>query len=213
MTFPFLKYAYSEYGAPEYNFNISSDQSQNNISKSNDSKVIENALIGATVAPASVLAAKKVPGKLLDAALLSEPKNRFDKKYQAAFDKILQKAPFIGRNKTPMGRTGKALLLSSLLGGTLAALNSKEDNSESYIDSSSSALNNERVKDILKTTGYTAGGGALGTSVGALLKTLLGSDSNILPILLGLSGAGLGYGYSQGYGLDDVKNLVNNYLK
>lgn len=212
MNFSFLKYAYSEYGAPEYDFNLL-DNKPIETPSSDSSKIVENALIGSAIAPASVLAAKKVPGKFLDAALLSEPKNKFDKKYQAAFDKILQKAPFTGRHKTPMGRTGKALLLSSLLGGTLAALNSKKETDINPNPPASSSINNENVKNILKTTGYTAGGGALGASIGTLLKTLLGSDSNLLPILLGLSGAGLGYGYSKGYGLDDVKNLVNNYLK
>lgn len=210
MSYSFIKHAYSSVGFPEFDQNLFSS---NEIPSSNNTELsepIKNTIFGATMAPMSLYAAKKIPGKFLDGALLSNPKNRFDKGYQNFFDKVLTKTPFVGRHKTPKGRMGKALLLSSLLGGTLAGTNSIKEENDIYPTSDDySLINNDKTKDLLKTTGYTLGSGALGTSVGLLLKNLMGTDSNLLPILLGLGGAGLGYGYSKGYNLNDIKNLFN----
>ena len=212
MLYSFIKHAYSSVGFPESDQNIfrSNEVPNNNIELS---KPIKDTLFGATIAPVSLYAAKKIPGKFLDSALLSNPKNKFDKGYQSFFDKALTKTPFVGRNKTPKGRMGKALLLSSLLGGTLAGLNSNKEENNIIPAMENSSLINDGTKDLLKTTGYTLGSGALGATLGSLIKNYTGSDSNLLPILLGLSGAGLGYGYSKGYNLDDIKNLFNKQFK
>lgn len=84
------------------------------------------------------------------------------------------------------------------------------DLKDSYNENIAPKVNPYLNKDLLSNIGYAAGGAGLGTVLGSLLKG--NSDSNLLPILLGLAGGGLGLTYANRDKID-WNNLIPSFNK
>ena len=182
--------------------------------KAKDDKQLTNMLNGAITAPAYLYAAKHVPGNVASVFWDKPGSSRTNNAYKVMFDKqILKRLPLVKDIKTHKGRFGAALTLASLLGAGVGAMNNnsssntiKNENKPNWVSSAKDTLASDSAKDLYKTLGYTGGGALLGTLLGSVLKG--DKESNLLPIVLGLLGAGSGYMYKNKDNLN-LKKLFN----
>ena len=183
---------------------------------SNEADIIPNvnipeAVSGAIGGSGLYLGAKHVPGALGSFFLDKPGETKVSEAYKNIFDKqFLQRLPGIKRINSKGGRSAAALATALALGAGVGALSDKASDTNtilqkpSFIDKTKDAI----TSDTAKTLGLTGGGAALGAILGNLLK---GEDgSKLLPILLGLLGAGTGYAYAN---KEDISNKLQQLFK